>query len=71
MDKVGNLSDVIRQTIPEHQTIQLSKCVYDRLDYADRVVAFATLFESEIAAKFFIAQALKTQKRYLDKLARS
>ena len=37
MDKGGDLSNAIRQTILEHWIVQLSNCVYDRLDYDDRV----------------------------------
>ena len=42
------------------------------LDYDDRVVhtVFLRLFESKMAPRFFIAKPLKSQKIYLDELAR-
>ena len=71
VEKVGDLSNAIRQTAPRHWTEQLSQCVYGHLEFEDVVLdtAFARLFESEMKARFFITKPLNAQKRYLGQLA--
>ena len=63
VDKVGDLSHIIGQIIPEHWTVQLSKCVYDHLNNDDGVL-YTTLQRclNLDGSKLFHPQALESLK---------
>ena len=60
VEKVGELSDAIRQSMVDQQTVQLPKSL------CTDVTTFERLFETKMVVRSFIVKPLKAQERYLD-----